>query len=72
MFIPPLAKTPSLGLLTQREQEVAGMACHGMSNADIARRLVVSVRTVESHLYSAYGKLGITDRAELAALLGSQ
>ncbi len=71
-FIPPLAETPSLAVLTQREQEVATLACHGMSNADIARRLVVSVRTVESHLYSAYGKLGIADRAELAPVLGPQ
>ena len=71
-FIPPLAETPGLAVLTRREQEVAGLACHGLSNADIARRLVVSVRTVESHLYSAYGKLGVTDRAELAEVLGSQ
>jgi len=59
-------------VLTRREQEVAGLACRGLSNADIARRLVVSVRTVESHLYSAYGKVGVADRAELAAVLGSQ
>ena len=71
-FIPPLAETPGLAVLTRREQEVAGLACHGLSNADIARRLVVSVRTVESHLYSAYGKLGVADRAELAEVLGSQ
>jgi len=61
-----------LAELTRREQEVAALACQGLSNADIAERLVVSVRTVESHLYSAYGKLGVSDRAGLPAVLGSQ
>ncbi|MGH3527920.1 MAG: response regulator transcription factor [Pseudonocardiaceae bacterium] len=40
-----------------------------MSNRQIADRLVVSVRTVEGHLYRACAKLGASDRAELAALL---
>src|SRR6266699_2545886 len=71
-FIPPLAETPGLAVMTRREQEVAGLACRGLSNADIARRLVISVRTVESHLYSAYGKVGVSDLAELAAVLGPQ
>ncbi len=61
-----------LAELTRREQEVAALACRGLSNADIAGRLVVSVRAVESHLYSAYGKLGVSDRVALAAILGSQ
>jgi DNA-binding CsgD family transcriptional regulator len=71
-LILPLPETPGLATLTRREQEVAALACHGLSNADIADRLVVSVRTVESHLYSAYGKLGVSDRAALAVVLGSQ
>jgi DNA-binding CsgD family transcriptional regulator len=71
-FIPSSPETPGLAALTRREQEVAALACHGLSNADIAGKLVVSVRTVESHLYSAYGKLGVSDRAALAAVLGSQ
>lgn len=70
-LIPPLAETPSLAALTRREQEVATLACHGLSNPDIAKRLVLSVRTVESHLYAAYGKLGVGDRAQLATVLGS-
>ncbi|HEY3691593.1 MAG TPA: helix-turn-helix transcriptional regulator [Pseudonocardiaceae bacterium] len=41
----------------------------GISNREIAQRLVVSVRTVENHLYRASTKLGTTDRAALAALL---
>jgi DNA-binding CsgD family transcriptional regulator len=71
-FTTPLPEMPGLAALTRREQEVAALACQGLSNADIADRLVVSVRTVESHLYSAYGKLGVPDRAALAAVLGSQ
>lgn len=51
--------------LTPREQEVAALAAAGMSNRDIAERLVVSVRTVENHLHRIYHKLGITARNEL-------
>ena len=71
-FIPSRPDAPAIATLTRREQEVAALACRGLSNADIAGKLVVSVRTVESHLYSAYGKLGVSDRAELAAILGPQ
>jgi DNA-binding NarL/FixJ family response regulator len=55
--------------LTTREREVVTLAAHGLSNRDIAERLVVSVRTVEGHLYRAGAKLGTGNRAELAALV---
>ncbi|MFF8382602.1 LuxR C-terminal-related transcriptional regulator [Streptomyces kanasensis] len=51
--------------LTPREHEVASLAASGMTNADIARRLTVSVRTVENHLHRVYGKLGVTSRSGL-------
>ncbi|MFI6344295.1 LuxR C-terminal-related transcriptional regulator [Streptomyces sp. NPDC050560] len=51
--------------LTPREREVAALASAGMSNRDIADRLVVSVRTVENHLHRIYHKLGITARNDL-------
>ncbi|MFJ8897238.1 LuxR C-terminal-related transcriptional regulator [Streptomyces sp. NPDC102370] len=51
--------------LTPREREVAALAATGMSNRDIATRLVVSVRTVENHLHRIYHKLGITARNDL-------
>ena len=55
--------------LTPREREAALLAAGGSSSAEIAERLVVSVRTVDNHLQRAYGKLGIAGRHELAAAL---
>ena len=55
--------------LTQRETEVARLAGRGLSDREIADDLVLSIRTVQSHLASAYRKLGITSRNELGSLL---
>ena len=55
----------ALVALTAREQQLAALAAQGFSNAEIAERLVLSIRTVESHLYRAMQKLGITDRRDL-------
>ncbi|MGH3962176.1 MAG: LuxR C-terminal-related transcriptional regulator [Pseudonocardiaceae bacterium] len=69
------ARTPALVAvetplpLTNREREIVTLAAGGLSNRQIAERLVVSVRTVEGHLYRACAKLGTSDRTELAALL---
>ena len=69
------AGTPQLGWaadavpLSRREREVASMAAQGHTNAEIASALHVSVRTVESHLYSTYAKLGITERNQLSDVL---
>jgi DNA-binding NarL/FixJ family response regulator len=69
------ARTPALIAaarplpLTTREREIATLAAHGLSNREIAERLVVSVRTVEGHLYRAGTKLGTGTRTELAALI---
>jgi DNA-binding CsgD family transcriptional regulator len=51
--------------LTPRESQLVELASRGLSNADIAERLVLSVRTVESHLYRAMQKLGVNDRHDL-------
>ncbi|MFD2091507.1 LuxR C-terminal-related transcriptional regulator [Blastococcus deserti] len=70
------ARTPAIRAaarplpLTAREREIATLAATGLSNRDIAELLVVSVRTVEGHLYRAGHKLGISDRATLGTLLG--
>jgi DNA-binding NarL/FixJ family response regulator len=50
----------------QRHREIVSLAANGASNAEIAERLVLSVRTVESHLYRAMRKLGATTRQELS------
>jgi DNA-binding CsgD family transcriptional regulator len=53
--------------LTARESETAALAARGRTNREIADGLVVSVRTVESHLGRVYRKLGVTSRQELRA-----
>ena len=55
--------------LTARERDIARLAVEGLSNQQIAERLVISKRTVDNHLHQIYGKLGIGGRADLAALL---
>jgi ATP/maltotriose-dependent transcriptional regulator MalT len=51
--------------LTAREREIVALAAAGASNAEIAERLVLSVRTVETHLFRAMKKLGVSSRSEL-------
>ncbi|MBP2479382.1 DNA-binding CsgD family transcriptional regulator/tetratricopeptide (TPR) repeat protein [Crossiella equi] len=65
---PHTARHSPLGL-TRREAEIAGLAAQGDSNRVIAERLVVSERTVETHLGRVYRKLGVNSRAALAARL---
>jgi DNA-binding CsgD family transcriptional regulator len=63
-----LLRSPGGDGLTTREREVAGFAARGLSDLEIAARLSVSRRTVETHLYRIYTKLGISGRGELAPL----
>jgi DNA-binding CsgD family transcriptional regulator len=55
--------------LTDREAEIAMLIGEGLSNRAVADRLTLSVRTVESHIYRAMTRTGVTSREELAALL---
>lgn len=51
--------------LSPREAQIAALAGHGLSNRQIADQLVLSVRTVEAHLYRAMQKRGVDNRREL-------
>ena len=68
-------RTPALEIASQplplspREREIASFVAQGMSNRDIADRLVVSTRTVEGHIYRACIKLDVTDREGLALVI---
>ena len=55
-----------VGSLTRRESEVALLAASGARNREIADRLQISVRTAETHLHRAMGKLGCAAREDLA------
>lgn len=55
--------------LTAQESQVVRLAAVGLSNKDIADQLYISRRTVDSHLYRAYPKLGIANRSQLHAAL---
>ncbi|MGH3320375.1 MAG: response regulator [Streptosporangiaceae bacterium] len=56
---------PNLGSLTEREREVLGLVAEGLSNEEIAERLVVSPATARTHVSRAMVKLQARDRAQL-------
>ncbi len=62
----------SLDELTPQELQIVQMAAQGLSNREIGERLYLSHRTVESHLYRVFPKLGVTSRARLASALGTR
>jgi DNA-binding CsgD family transcriptional regulator len=58
--------------LTPREREVAKLVAEGLSNREIAARLVVAQRTAEGHVENILSKLGFTSRAQVAAWMAGQ
>lgn len=63
---------PLIHPLTGRELEVLQLVVQGLRNSEISQRLNVTVKTVETHLTSLYGKLGVQSRAEAIALAQRQ
>ena len=59
-------RAPSDGALTPTEERVAALVAEGLTNQEVAGRLFVTVRTVETNLTRIYGKLGVRSRTELA------
>jgi DNA-binding NarL/FixJ family response regulator len=57
--------------LTAQELQIARLAAQGLSNREIGQRLYLSHRTIGTHLYRTFPKLGITTRSELGSALGA-
>jgi DNA-binding CsgD family transcriptional regulator len=66
---PPEADQTALDALTAQQREIAMLAGQGLTNIEIADRLFLSPRTVASHLYRSYPKLGIAGRHQLRDLI---
>jgi DNA-binding NarL/FixJ family response regulator len=57
----PMRPEPAFGSLTEREREVLGLVAEGRSNKAVARALVTTERTVETHVRHIFVKLGLHD-----------
>lgn len=60
------AASPAFPELTGREREILTLIAQGQSNAAIAERLVISLKTVSNHISSIFNKLQVADRAQAA------
>ncbi|MFF4364839.1 AAA family ATPase [Streptomyces sp. NPDC001594] len=63
--VPPRAPAPHPASLTWQERRIADLAASGLTNKEIGRLMHLSPRTVSSHLYRVFPKLGVTTRAAL-------
>jgi non-specific serine/threonine protein kinase len=61
----------ALSQLTSRQRQIAWLVAEGLSNREIAERLVISKRTVDTHIDHIFGRLGVSSRMQLAAWLAS-
>lgn len=67
-LVPPAPPAPQeTDLLTERELDVLRLVAEGLSNADIARRLFVTLGTAKWHLMNLFGKLGVSSRTQAVA-----
>ncbi|MFT3887550.1 MAG: response regulator transcription factor [Arachnia sp.] len=66
---PAVEGADRVALLSEREAEVAELVAEGLTNADIAARLYLSLPTVKTHLARVFEKLRVTNRVQLALLV---
>jgi DNA-binding NarL/FixJ family response regulator len=69
---PEHAERDGWARLSPQELQIAQLAARGFSNREIGQRLYLSHRTVGSHLYRIFPKLGVRTRAQLHQALGSE
>jgi len=62
----------AVGSLTRREREIAELITRGLSNKEIAKALVISLRTAEGHVEHILAKLGFTNRVQVASWVAEQ
>jgi len=63
---------PAAGVLTRRQAEIAELIAQGLSNKEIAAKLVIAQRTAEGHVEQILARLGFTSRAQVAAWVAEQ
>ena len=66
---PASAASELVATLSEREAEIAALVAEGLTNADIAARLYLSLPTIKTHLARIFEKLGVTNRVQAALLV---
>ncbi len=69
---PAKSRPAAAGSLTPRELEIAELLAEGLSNKDIAARLVIAQRTAETHVENILSKLGVTSRAQVISWIAER
>jgi NarL family two-component system response regulator LiaR len=62
----PMKASPGLDELTEREREVLHLIAQGLNNRELAERMIISEKTVKTHVSNILSKLGVEDRTQAA------